>query len=152
MKIMNKSLGMDLFKIKSYKMKNDSINKEARLGQRLWLSWQRSLPIPEVRGSNPVTGEFWHRNLCTYCQQYWKDENKRKEVGNGIFLRGVIELSDIRLSCLKCFHVFMIDRCACLPTYMTSQQQQQQQPLLHHFNICKFSRLDIISRSHHITA
>ena len=36
---------------------------------------ERSLPIPEVCGSNPVTG----KNLLNlYCQLYWKDENKRK--------------------------------------------------------------------------
>ena len=37
------------------------------------------LPIPEVRGSNPVIG----KNLCIehlsiYCQLYWKDKNKEK--------------------------------------------------------------------------
>ena len=37
---------------------------------------ERSLPTPEVRGSNPVIGEI------VYCQLNRKDENK-KEAGNG---------------------------------------------------------------------
>ena len=36
---------------------------------------ERSLPIPEVGGSNPVIGK---KSLNIYCLQYWKDENKRK--------------------------------------------------------------------------
>ena len=37
---------------------------------------ERSLPILEVRGSNPVIG----KNLLNiYCQLYLKDENKRKK-------------------------------------------------------------------------
>ena len=43
---------------------------------------ERSLPPPEVRGSNPVIG-----NLFVYCQLYSKDENKEKEAGNGPFLK-----------------------------------------------------------------
>ena len=41
---------------------------------------ERSLLIPEVRGSNPVIGKiYW---IFVYCQLYWKDENKEKEAGN----------------------------------------------------------------------
>ena len=37
---------------------------------------ERLLPIPEVRGSNPVIGKiYW---TFVYCQLYWKDENKEK--------------------------------------------------------------------------
>ena len=40
---------------------------------------ERSLPIPEVRGLNPVIGKnlfiYW---TFVYCQLYWKDENKEK--------------------------------------------------------------------------
>ena len=43
---------------------------------------ERSLPPPEVRGSNPVIG-----NLFVYCQLYSKDENKEKEAGNGPFFK-----------------------------------------------------------------
>ena len=32
---------------------------------------ERSLTTPEIRGSNPVIGIFYH-------QLYWKDENKDK--------------------------------------------------------------------------
>ena len=44
-----------------------------------------SLPIPEVRGSNPVIGKnlYW----TFYCQLYWKDENKEKEAGKGPFFK-----------------------------------------------------------------
>ena len=34
---------------------------------------ERLLPTPEVRGSNPVTG-----NIYVHYQLYWKDENKEK--------------------------------------------------------------------------
>ena len=36
----------------------------------------RLLPIPEVHGSNPVIGEFFH-NID--CQLYWKDKHKEKK-------------------------------------------------------------------------
>ena len=37
---------------------------------------ERSLLIPEVRGSNPVIGKiYW---TFVYCQLYWKDKNKEK--------------------------------------------------------------------------
>ena len=44
---------------------------------------ERLLPIPEVRGSNPVIGKnlYW----TSYCQLYWKDENKEKEAGKSQF-------------------------------------------------------------------
>ena len=43
---------------------------------------ERSIPTPEVRGSNPVIGK-----ICVYYQLYWKDENKEKEAWNGPFLK-----------------------------------------------------------------
>ena len=44
---------------------------------------KRSLPTPEVHGSNPVIGEV----LLSIVngQLYGKDENKEKEAGNGPF-------------------------------------------------------------------
>ena len=42
----------------------------------------QSLPIPEVRGSNPFIGKFTSN---IYCQLNWKDGNKEKEAGNGPF-------------------------------------------------------------------
>ena len=44
-----------------------------------WADW--SVPTPEVRGSNPVIGEFI--NIFSYCQLYWNDENEEKEAGIG---------------------------------------------------------------------
>ena len=41
---------------------------------------ERSLPTPEVRGSNPVIGK-----ICMYYQLYWKDENKEKRPGMAQF-------------------------------------------------------------------
>ena len=47
-----------------------------------------SLPIPEVRGSNPVIGkDLFISNICLLTTVYWKDENKEKETGNGPFLK-----------------------------------------------------------------
>ena len=46
---------------------------------------ERLLPIPEVRGSNPVIGKIVLN--IVYCQLYWKDENKEKEAGNGPFFK-----------------------------------------------------------------
>ena len=36
---------------------------------------------PEIRSLNPVIGKklYW---TFAYCQLYWKDENREKEVGN----------------------------------------------------------------------
>ena len=45
---------------------------------------ERSLPIPEVRGSNPVIGKNL-LNICLLSTVFWKDENKEKEVGDGPF-------------------------------------------------------------------
>ena len=48
---------------------------------------KRSLPIPEVRGSNPVIGKIYlfPLNICLLSTVYWKDENKEKEAGDGLF-------------------------------------------------------------------
>ena len=42
---------------------------------------ERLLPIPEVRGSNPVIGNFFILNICLLSTVYSKDENKEKEAG-----------------------------------------------------------------------
>ena len=45
---------------------------------------EQSLPIPEVRGSNPVIGKnLFISNICILSTVYWKDDNKEKEAGNG---------------------------------------------------------------------
>ena len=49
---------------------------------------ERSLPIPEVRGSNQVFGKnLFILNICLLSIVYWKDENEEKEAGNGPFLK-----------------------------------------------------------------
>ena len=45
---------------------------------------ERSLPTPEVRGSNPVIRKLFYRTFV-YCQLSRKDKNKEKEAGNGTF-------------------------------------------------------------------
>ena len=48
---------------------------------------ERSIPIPEVHGSNPVVGKnLFISNICLLSTVCWKDENKEKEAGNGPFL------------------------------------------------------------------
>ena len=43
-----------------------------------------SLPIPEVRGLNPVIGKkLFILNICLLSTVYWKDENKEKEAVDG---------------------------------------------------------------------
>ena len=42
---------------------------------------ERTLPIPEVHGLNPVISKLLYGTFV-YCQLYWKDENKEKEAGN----------------------------------------------------------------------
>ena len=42
---------------------------------------ERSLPTPEIRGSNPNIGKLYLPIV------HWKDENKEKEAGNGPFLK-----------------------------------------------------------------
>ena len=46
-----------------------------------------SLPIPEVRGSNPVIRKIYLflLNICLLSTVYWKDENKEKDAGDGPF-------------------------------------------------------------------
>ena len=40
---------------------------------------ERSLPIPEIRGSNPVIGKnLFILNICFLSTVYWKEENKEK--------------------------------------------------------------------------
>ena len=46
---------------------------------------ERSLPIPEVHGSNPVIGKKNILNI--YYQLYWKDKNKENEARNGPFFQ-----------------------------------------------------------------
>ena len=48
-----------------------------------------SLPIPVVRGSNPVIRKIYLflLNICLLSTVYWKDENKEKEAGDGPFFK-----------------------------------------------------------------
>ena len=47
---------------------------------------ERLLPIPEIRGSNPVIGKnLLISNICILSIVYCKNENKEKETGNGTF-------------------------------------------------------------------
>ena len=46
---------------------------------------ERSPPIPEVRGSNPVICEFFIEHLFTYRKLCEKTKLKVKEAGNGPF-------------------------------------------------------------------
>ena len=49
---------------------------------------ERSLPLPEVRGSNPVIGKnLFILNICLLSTVYWKDENKEKEARIGPFFK-----------------------------------------------------------------
>ena len=48
-----------------------------------------SLPIPEVRGSNPVIGKNLYLHW-TFVSVNWKDENKEKEAGCGPFKKKFI--------------------------------------------------------------
>ena len=66
-----------------------------------WLV-ERLLPIPEVRGSNPVNGKtlYW---IFVCCQLYWKVKNKEKEAGNGPFFKKKSVLSRcLRIKIIKC--------------------------------------------------
>ena len=44
----------------------------------------RTLPTPEVRGSNPVIERFL-KGTFVYCRVVLKDENKEKEAWNAQF-------------------------------------------------------------------
>ena len=47
---------------------------------------ERSLPIPEIRGSNPVIGKiYWTFVYCQLCVE--KTKIRRKEAGNGPFFK-----------------------------------------------------------------
>ena len=55
---------------------------------------ERSLPIPEVHGLNPVIGKnLFILNICLLSTAYWKDKNKEKEAGIGPFLKKFIFLN-----------------------------------------------------------
>ena len=49
---------------------------------------EQSIPIPEIRGSNPVIGKKTLLNI--YCQLYWKDEVKKKRPGMTHFTKSSI--------------------------------------------------------------
>ena len=48
---------------------------------------ERSLPILDVCGSNPVIRKIYLflLNICLLSTVYWKDKNKEKEAGDGPF-------------------------------------------------------------------
>ena len=49
---------------------------------------ERSLPIPEVRGSNPVIGKnLLILNICILSTVYWKTKIKKKRPGMALFLK-----------------------------------------------------------------
>ena len=63
---------------------------------------ERSLPTPEIRGSNPNIGKV----LSTNCKLNRKDENKEKEAGNGPsfkILNGETKLDSQRKTFIECF-------------------------------------------------
>ena len=52
---------------------------------------ERSLLIPEVRGSNPVIGKnLFILNICLLSTVCKKDENKEKEAGDGPFKKNLL--------------------------------------------------------------
>jgi hypothetical protein len=51
---------------------------------------ERSLPTPEIRGSNPSIGKIYPIYLST-VSQFRKDENKRKRGRNGPFKKKKLE-------------------------------------------------------------
>ena len=54
---------------------------------------EQSLPIPEVRGSNPVIGKnLFILKICLLSTVNRKDENKEKEAGNGPFVVKIVFL------------------------------------------------------------
>ena len=59
---------------------------------------ERSLPIPEVCGLNPVIGKnlLILNNYCILSTVYWKDKNKEKEAGNGPFLKCFCCIPEVR--------------------------------------------------------
>ena len=81
---------------------------------------ERLLPIPEVRGSNPVIGKnLLILNICKLSIVYWKDENKEKEAGNGpgqcflgylciIFKSSIGNVKDVGYYLAMSFKVFLL--------------------------------------------
>ena len=65
---------------------------------------ERSLPLPEVHGSNPVIGKPLYRTF-NFCQLHRKDENEAKEAGNGPFFKIVTVSHD----CQKSFELLVPD-------------------------------------------
>ena len=65
---------------------------------------ERSLPTPEIRGSNPDIGNISNIFICQLLSR--KDENKDKEAGNGPFKKnqktiGLNEAAWFRTGCSK---------------------------------------------------
>ena len=78
---------LNLFRLDHFR--NDSHFWEVVVAQLV----ERSLSLPEVRGSNPVIGKnLFISNICLLSTVYWKDENKEKEAGNGPFKKSLFLL------------------------------------------------------------
>ena len=82
----------------------DVIRQFVSLGENHWyikISWEvvvaqlveRSLPISEVRGSNPVIGKNLYGTFTVNC--IWKNENKVKQAGNGPFKKTIFQYAII---------------------------------------------------------
>ena len=56
---------------------------------------ERSLPIPEVRGSNPDIGKIYIEHLFTVSIE--KMKIKEKEAGNGPFLKKIPKNRDLQI-------------------------------------------------------
>ena len=64
-------------------------NREVVVAQLVELS----LPIPEIRCSNPVIGKnLYIYNICLLSTVYWKDENKEKGGGDCPFKKNYDQL------------------------------------------------------------
>ena len=74
---------------------------------------ERSLPIPEVRGSNPVIGKNYIEHLfIVYCQLcIEKTKIKKKEAMNGPFLKKCLTPSLQKISQAYVRHFIILYKC-----------------------------------------
>ena len=72
----------------------DSQNSTKRVAIKQFTAWvgvvdqllDRSLPIPEVRGSDPIIGKLSYKTFVN-CQLYWKDEKRKRGFEWPIFIK-----------------------------------------------------------------
>ena len=89
---------------------------------------ERSLPIPEVRGSNPVIAKIYLYRTFVSCQLcIEKTQIKKKEAGNGPFFKQLKQSCVLPIDIIQLFNFILGPSTSTLKTHLFYMKVNQEQ-------------------------